>query len=815
MWINYFKIAFRNLRRNKVFSAINILGLAVGMGVCLLIFQYIHFELSYDRFHPKAEQIYRLTKTIDKRGKIISHSPFTSYGLGANAKTTLPEIKELVRVSLLDLSLVVINSEDQVSHQEDRLLFADPGFLDLFHYPLKYGDKSSVFKEKHGIVITEQMAYKYFGDENPIGKILETSGGVMGGSFVVSGVLEPLPENTHLQFDFLFPLDFLISNYGRYKSGGGWDWDEFVTYVLFPEHINPAETTGKFEDIITLHKGDELAKLKEKWKIGLQPLSAIHLHSNFTKDFETNNGNLRHLGFFAIVALFILLMAWVNYVNLTTSQATLRSKEVGIRKSIGAAKGQLISQFMFEAVLVNFTAAALALALSSVLLPVLQQLVGATISFTMLNDRVFWMAFFLTVSFGTVLSGLYPAFVLTSFQPVNLIKSGGFNPTSKWSLRKGLIVFQFFVSVLLIAGTYLVYQQVLFMKKQDLGMDAEEILVIDGPRVIITSVIENGSTLAEHYQAFKNQATAQHSVTSVTSSSSVPGKGYIFESMVRKTVNPDETLAMGNFVLMDKDFIASYGLEFIAETEIPENIPDWTYILINEAALEALDFASAETALGQEVEFFSYKTKILGVVKNFHWDSLKDSYSPTFYILDNAYGVYFSVKMNKSDILGTIAHLKKSFEQVFPGDPFSYFFLDEQFNRQYQADLQFGKLFSAFSFLAIFMACLGLFALVSFSASMRTKEVGIRKVLGATSGSLIVLMTREYLYLLALAVILTIPVIYYWGNSWLENFAYRIDIGLEYFLIPGLMMLLVAMVTVWGRIYSTARENPAKALKVE
>lgn len=345
MWKNYLNIAFRNLRRNKVFSTINILGLAVGMGVCLLIFQYIHFELSYDRFHPNAERIYRLTKTINKRGKIISYSPFTSYGLGANSKTTLPEIRELVRVNFLDLSLVIFNSENQVSHQEDRLLYVDPGFLDLFQFPLKYGDKGSAFKEKYGIVITEQMAFKYFGEDNPLGKTLETRGGVMGGSFVVTGVLEPLPENTHFQFDFLFPLDFLISNYGRYKSGGGWDWDDFVTYILVQEPVNPAETVGKFEDIITLQRGKELEKLNEKWNIGLQSIDDIHLLSNFTRDFETNKGNLRQLGFFAIVALFILLMAWVNYVNLTTSQATLRFKEVGIRKSIGAAKSQLISQF--------------------------------------------------------------------------------------------------------------------------------------------------------------------------------------------------------------------------------------------------------------------------------------------------------------------------------------------------------------------------------------------------------------------------------------------------------------------------------------
>ncbi|MFD2036269.1 ABC transporter permease [Belliella marina] len=815
MWKNYLKIAFRNLKRNKFFSIINVMGLAVGMGVCLLILQYIQFELSYDEFHPKSGQIYRVIQTVEKRGEIISHSPLTTYGVAANAKTNLPEIEEIVRTNLLDISLVVLNPEKQISHQEDKLLFVDAAFLDLFHFALKYGNKASVFQENHGMVITEQIASKYFGDANPIGRTLETKGGVLGGSFVVTGVLETLPENTHLQFDFLLPVDFLINNYGKYKSGEGWDWDDFATYVLLPENVILSETAQKIENLIIQHKGDVLETNQEKWKIGLQALEDIHLNSNYTRSFESNNGNLKHLGFFSIVGIFILLMAWVNYVNLSTSQAMLRSKEVGIRKSIGAAKNQLISQFMLESVLVNFIAAAFALALSSALLPFLQELVGKNIQFIIVNDWYFWIGFSLAVIIGTIISGLYPAFVLSSFRPVNLIKTGVFNPTGNWSLRKSLIVFQFFVSVLLIAGTYLVYQQVSYMKNQDLGMDADEILVINGPRAIIETVIRNGTTLAEHYDGFKNLATSQHTVSTVTGSSSVPGKGYSFESMVRKTVNPDENVALGNIVMMDRDFIHSYGLELIAQSEIPENIPDWSYVLINETALEKLGFESADEALGQELEFFSYKVKILGIVRNFHWDSLKDSQSPTFYVLDNAYGVYFSVKLSKTDIQETIVHLQESFQKVFPEDPFDYFFLDEQFNRQYQADLQFGKLFSTFSLLAIFMACLGLFALVSFSASMRTKEIGIRKVLGATSGNLIGLLTKEYLYLLALAVSMTIPVIYYWGNSWLENYAYRIDIGVEFFVLPGLIMLLIAMATVLGRIYNTATDTPSKALKTE
>ncbi|MEX2595036.1 MAG: ABC transporter permease [Anditalea sp.] len=812
---HYFKIAIRNLSRNKIFSLINILGLAVGMGVCLLIYQYVHFEMSYDQFHPNAQNTYRLTQTTFRNGEDLGTGVFTTYGLGARGKETIPEIEEFVRVHHLDISLVVMNPGKNEPFQEDNLWYVDSTFLHMFDFPLKYGDRESAFSEKYSVVITEQMALKYFGDSNPLGKALKVSGGVLSGDFIVTGVLNALPENSHLQFDFLLPIAFLLENYGQYKSDKGWDWDNFVTYVKLNEGADLKEASKKFDELISTHVGDDLAKSNEKWSIGFQPLADIHLRSDFPREIARNNGDIQDVHFFSIIAIFILLMAWVNHINLSTAQAINRAKEVGVRKSIGALRKQLISQFMMESALINLTAALLSIGLVFFMLPVLNQIMGKEIGFTVIHDLEFLGWFSVIIFFGTMISGLYPAFVMSSCKPLGIINSLKFTYKGKFSLRKGLIVFQFLMSALLISGTYLVSQQLSFMRNQDLGIDMEKILVIDGPRVIIESVIAKGQTLESSYTSFKNKGASHHSVLGITATSTVPGMGYMYEGDVRKSGEPIDVGQAGDFVLVDKDFFSTYELEFLSEPELPENVPGWTYTFINEEAIDAFGLGSPENAIGQELVFYSYKVKILGIVKNFHWSSLKELHSPTLFILDNSAGAYFSIKMNLSDIQETITHIESAYKSVFPGDPFDYFFLDDNFNRQYQADLQFQNLFTAFSLLAIFIACLGLFALVSFSATLKVKEIGVRKVLGASVGNLMLLISREYLLLLAIAVVLAIPMIVFGASSWLENYAYRIDIGLDLLIIPALVLFLIALMTVSYRTYIAANANPVDSLKSE
>lgn len=815
MLYHYLKIAYRNLSRNPFFTLINILGLAVGMGVCLLIFQYVHFETSYDQFHSNAQNTYRLTQTTFKNGENLGEGVFTTFGLGPEGKETVPEIINFARVHDLEIDLVISNPSKNEPHLEDNLWFVDSTFLSLFDFPLKYGDQESVFREKYSIVITEEMATKYFGNSNPIGQAIKVSGGVLSGDFIVTGVLNSLPANSHLQFDFLLPLPHILENYGQYKSDEGWDWDNFVTYVSLNEEADLGEVGRKLDELVAANTSENLAESNEKWRVGFQPLEDIHLKSDYPRELARNNGDIQNVYFFSIIAIFILLMAWVNYINLTTAQSLTRAKEVGVRKSIGAMKKQLISQFMMESALINLLSGVLSLVIAILLLPVLNQIIGQQIEFTIVESLGFWVSFLGIIILGSLLSSIYPALILSSFKPTGIFKAAKFNHSGPFNLKKSLIVFQFIISSLLISGTYLVYQQITFMRDKDLGIDMEEILVVSGPRVILESLREKGETLGPSYGALKNLLTSHHTISSVTATSTVPSKGYEFRGEAHRSDRTEDSKQAINLVLGDSDFTQTFGFDFLAKSEIPETVEGWTYTFINEAALKAFDFSSPEEALGAELEFFSYKVKIVGVVKDVHWSSLKEVSPTTLFILEEEYGAFFSIQINLDDIPATLAHIEHSYKTVFPDDPFEYFFLDDSFNRQYQSDLQFQNLFLAFSALAVFIACLGLFALVSFSANLKVKEIGVRKVLGASIGNLMLLLSKEYLGLLGISVVLAIPMVIVGANSWLENYAYKIEIDPVMILIPAFILFIIALLTVSYRTFVASKANPTDSLRSE
>lgn len=814
MFKNYFKISTRILLRHKFYSLINILGLAVGMGVCLLIYQYIHFELSYDKFHKNAKNIYRITQTTFRNGENLGTGVYTTYGLGPRGKETIPEVEEFVRIRPDDVGLIVINPENDERHQENNIWYVDSTFLYMFDFPLKYGSRESVLDEQHNIVLTEQMATKYFGDANPLGKTLKISAGTLSGDFIVSGVLEALPANSHLQFDFLMPMRFLLVHWRSYRGDNGWGWEDFVTYVRLTGTADLKEVGEKYDQLVAAHTGDELAKSNSSWKIGVQPLTDIHLKSDFPKDLASHQGDIQHVQFFAMIALFILLMAWVNYINLATARAMQRAKEVGVRKSIGALRRQLFSQFMIESAMINLIASVLAIGVAYFTLPVLNSIIGNELTFTILQNPAFWFIFFLIILFGSLLSGLYPAFVLSSFNPVKVLKSITITQRRGFSLRKGLIAFQFLSSVLLISGTYLVYQQITFMKNKDLGFELEKILVVNGPRVILETTKLKSVDLEPKYQTFKTKVLGHHAITSVSGNSSVPSKGYTYNFNIRKLGEPKHTEQAGNLLLVDDNFANTYNLEFLAGGDF-EEMTRRNGVIINAEALKVLDLGAPGDAIGEELIFLDDTISIQGVIKNMHWSSLKNAHAPTFFVHDNLYNVYFSIKISTSNIQETIAHVESAYKVVFPDDPFHYFFLDDAFNQQYQADLQFRNLFSAFSLLAIFIACIGLFALVSYSAALRIKEMGIRKVLGAGVGHLMLLLSREYIMLLFIAITLAIPAVLIGGKAWLDNYAFRTKMGMDLFLIPGLVLLLISFLTVSYRTYATAKANPVDALKTE
>lgn len=816
MFRHYFTIAGRNLSRNKVSSLINILGLAVGMGVCLLIYQYIHFEMSYDAFHSNAKNIYRVTQKEIRNGEHLGTEVYTSYGLGVQGKEEIAEIIEAVRICPMKWALVISNIKKDEIHLEGDGLYADQSFFQLFDFPLKYGDPESVLKSKYNIVIGEQMATKYFGDENPIGKVLNSSGGTLSGDFIITGVLKKLPINSHLQFDFLLPLEFILDQWPFYKSENGWENTDFVTYVKIDKTANLNHVGEKFDQLIHTMLGEGLAKVNIELKTGFQPITDIHLKSNYLKsDTASNNGNIQDVHVISVIAVFILLMAWVNYINLSTARAMHRAKEVGVRKTIGAIRVQLINQFIIESLLINIIAFLIAIGIAYLMLPMLNLVIGIDLSFAVLQNIAFWAWLTLIILLGSLLSGLYPAFVLSSFKPMSVFKSVNARRNGRFNLRSTLIGFQFLMSVLLISGTYLVYQQINYMKNKDLGIDMEKIVVLRGPRVVLETLEAEGATLESKYQVFKTRASEHHSVSDITATVTVPGEGYLFTEGFWRLGKQEDAIE-SSVVVADIDFTNTFDMEFIEGKPFSEELEGEDYWgIINEEAVRAIGFPSAEDALYEKLTNGGDTIEILGVVKNVHWNSLRDAHVPIFYVLNNQYGAFLSLKINLFDVQETIAHIEASYKEVFPDDPFHYFFLDDAFNSQYQSDMQFGKLFSVFALLAIFIACLGLFALVSYSTTLRIKEIGIRKVFGAGIGKLMILLSREYMMLLLIANVLALPVVIYWGKVWLNNYAFRIGIGIELLLIPGVMLVVVSLLTVSYRTYAAAKMNPVESLRSE
>ena len=818
MYKHYLCISGRNLMRNKIYSLINVLSLAVSMGVCLAICQYIYFELSYDKFHDNYENTYRVIIDEIKNGVDQGADMFTGYAFGVNAKEEIPEIRHYVRMLKYSTGTVVTNPDNDKTFNEAGLdlFFVDNTFLEVFDFPLKIGSRESVFNGEFNIVITEKAAHKYFGSENPMGKILQISGQPSPGDYTVTGVLKQLPTNSHLQFEFLLPIDnFLDLGWGGAVKKNGGLWENFVTYVTMDESANPDLVRKKLDQFIVKYKGEMNAHGNIVEKVRLQPVKDIHLKSDsYAKgSFVTNNGSFQNIQAFSVIGFFILFISWINYINLSTARSIRRAKEVGIRKSVGAYRKQLISQFMIESGLVNFSAAILAIGIAFLTLPILSDIMGRELVLSFLQIPMFWVWFLGVVLFGSLLSGLYPAFVLSSFKPVSILGVKKTTRAGKFNLRRGLIVFQFLTSLLLIAGTYLVYKQITFMKNQELGMDIEKILVLNGPKVNF-----DDTDMRSIFQAFRNKVAGHHSISAVAGSVIIPGQvNSTGIDNIRKLGEPVSAGQFGRGVFAGFDFPETYGFEFVAGSWFTPDMPDEAlFSVINEEAVQTFGLGSPENALQENLVIEEEGTfRIIGVVKNFHWHSLRDAHTPYIFVFDRAAFDYISFKINLSNIPESLAHIKKTYKSFFPGNPFEYFFLEDEFNRQYQADLQFGNLFFAFTVLAIFIACLGLFALVSYSATLRVKEIGIRKVFGADTGNLMILLSKEYFVLLLIATVLAIPAILYYGGSWLENYAFRIDIELDLFIIPVLVLLLSSLLTVSYRTYSTAKTKPVDSLRAE
>lgn len=804
---NFLVLAFRNLLKRRLFSFINIFGLALGLAACLVILKYDDFETSFDNFHQHTADLFRMDRSIYQQGQLTASRVTSTYALGPTMQSQLPEIKRFVRYHPMYGGVVMSTlspSGQLLSFREQNTPMVDSTFFRAFTFQSVEGDLTTSLDQPSNIVLTRAMAKKYFGDADPIGKSIKLSGGWCDGDYTVSAVMEDVPPNSHFQFDALLPLHNIF-NSDQYQHDSGWGWNNFITYVELNPNASRTKLLEKLPDFskknIDIHDND----LQSKTVLDLQPIRDIHLHPGLLGDGETISRSTIY--FFGLIALFILFIAWINYINLSTARAMERAHEVGIKKAIGALRSQLVRQFYLESFLVNFVGILLALGIAVELLPVLGSIIGKNLTFDF-SDMRLWFTLGALLVFGTLVAGTYPALVLSSFRITEVLK--GKRENRGFPLRKSLVVFQFAASLVLIAGTFLVYRQIAYMESHDKGLQMDQMLVVSGPSTIDYRQARQKLTI------FKDEVSKLAGVENVATSGAIPGGGYNWGTYIYRSGAEENSARNGDIVWVDPDFIKTYHIQLIAGHNFNPSIKsDMQSVIINQACLQAFGLGTAEEALNESVVMGGDTVRILGVAKDFNWNSLQSEMVPFLLRADTVSTAKVSIHLAGGIHPETINKIGDLYKDLIPGEPFDYYFLDDFFNEQYRSEQSFGKIFGIFAILAIVIACLGLWGLASFSTAQRLREIGVRKVLGASTGGLVYLLLRQFLNLVLIASVIAIPLIWFGANSWLSGFAYRVGMRWDLFVIPVIILALIALVTVSVQVLKGATSNPARVLRSE
>jgi len=800
---NYLVSAWRYVLRNKLFTLINMTGLAIGMTAFMLIVQYGLHELNYDTFWTNSDRIFRVQLDRYNKGEITTRWAGGCAGIGPDMKSDFPEVKYFTRLHKSNALL----ANGDVFFKEENAFYASEDFFKVFGYPLSDGGKDAL-KGPNKIVISKTLAHKYFGNENPMGKTLRNNGKV---SYLVTGVFDDFPAHSHMKIDALmsFATYAILTGNKDESQLNSWQWDGFLTYIQLNDQSDALKLEAKLPAFVKKREGERLKGFDADMVFHLQPLKSIHLDSNFMEEIQAN-GDRSTTYFLLIIAVLIIVIAWINYINLSTAKSIERAREVGVRKVMGSFRSQLIKQFLFESTLFNVVAVMMAIGAVVVLTPWFNEITGRPIGFLLFKQSMFWVWAGLVIMGGALLSGIYPAFILSAYKPVEVLK-GQFRNTSQGTFfRKGMVIIQFVASITLIAGTFTVYRQINFMRSEKLGVNIDQTLIMRSPNI-------TDSTYRLKFEALKQRYTQLPEVSEVCASSSVPGSqpGWNAGGIRKLSQRPEESNQY-RVIEMDHDFVKIYGLELIAGRGFVGGTKgEEKKILVNESGLKLMGFKKAEESLNEQIFFWGDTFRIAGVLKNYRQESLKKSFEPLVFRYSPSPGGFYSVKFNTSHVQESIASFEKEWKDLFPGNPFSYFFLDEHYNAQYKADQDFGKVFGVFSGLAIFIACLGLFGLSSLTILQRTKEIGVRKVLGASVTSILSLVSKDYLTLISVSVMLSVPLTWWVMNIWLQAFASRIPLTWVIFAVPSLVVMVIALLTVSVHTLRAAYANPSRSLRYE
>lgn len=782
---NYLKIALRSLLKQKGYSFINLTGLAIGMTCCVILILFIQYELSYDKFHKNADRIYRVISEHESEGRIV-HSLKTPVPYAPALIQDFPEVENAVRFSR-NMYLVTHGNK----RFYEQIYFADPEIFDVFSFPLIRGNPRSALEGSQSLLVSEKVCEKYFGDEDPIGKVLT----LYDQDHTVSGVFKDIPQNSHLRFDFL-------GSFFKHAQRHAQEWgiSNYYTYVLTEEGFDRSAFEEKLPDFIEKYRGEEVRHVY-KYSIRLQPITRIHLHSELSGEISPNT-DIRTITIFTAIAVFILLIACFNYINLSTARCVNRAKEVGLRKVIGASRIQLIKQFLGESFLLSFMALLLTFVLVEFLLPVFNSLSGKDLSLDY-SDNILLLVFLLSIFFFVGLfSGSFLAFYVSAFQPVRALK-GVFSAASKVSLlRRSLVISQFALSIVFIVATFVIFNQLKYMRNENLGFEKDNVLMVP---IYEQEVMRKGETI-------KREWTKNEKVISACLTSFFPGKNQWYQNYWHEGASEDSYLMM-NWIAVDHDFLDTFQVELTLGRNFLESSPNDArggYIL-NEAAVEEIGW---EDPIGKQFRIIG-DGAVIGVVKDFHFTSLHQKIVPMAMFMYPSGFEYFSVRIRPYGVQDTLNFLRAKWTELTSSQYFEYSFLDEDYDNLYRTEMRLSKILGTVTFLSIFIACLGLFGLASFMVERRTKEIGIRKVLGAPLSKIMLILTREFALWVLAANIIAWPVAYYFMFRWLQNFAYRIPINLWVFLFSGASALGIAFLTVSYQAIRATLADPVKTLRYE
>ena len=805
---NYLKIAYRNLVKYKFISFINIFGLTVGLACCMLILTYILNELSYDKYQPNANRVYRVTRTfLNAETKAVSLTLSTiSPPFAPLLKNDFGEIEDITRT--ISNGTTPMKYEEKMFN-EANVMFADDHFFNFFKADVVKGDPKRALSDPYTVMMTEDIAKKYFGSEDPMNKMVRINVGNYF-DFKVTGVYKTFPTNTHFHPEILLSFNTLNDSliYGAANLRTNWGNNSFFTYIRLPDHYDPKKLEAQFPAFLDKHMppGSKY-KPSQGTTLGLQKITDIHLMSH--TDYEAEeNGDIKRVYIFSAIALFILLIACINYMNLSTSRSTLRAKEIGIRKVAGAERKEIVFQFLSESILVSYISFVLAIALTWLTLPWLNKISGQQLTIDILLKWQIVVPLLLIPFVVGLISGIYPALFMSSFQPIKVLK-GFLKAGGGISFRKALVTLQFAISIILIIATGIVFWQMRYMQNKILGFDKEHIVSLP-----------YSSQLNDRYEAFRNELLANSNIKNVGRSSRIP-TGRLLDAMGSRMESSD-TLAPVNvdikFVSADQDFISTYGIKVVAGRSFSRDFSlDTSAFLINEAAAKVLGFKNYADAVGKNFGYGNRRGKLIGVFNDFHFESLHQKITPLVLLVPRGAGSYgrISIKISGSNIPAALDRIESTWKNFLPDTPYQYTFLDENFARLYEAEQRQKTILIIFASLAIFIACLGLFGLSAFAIMQRLKEIGIRKVLGADTSTIVALLSKDFLKLVAFAAIPAFVVSWYFMNKWLEDFAYRISMPWWMFVTAGILAAVIALITISFQAIKAALTNPVKSLRTE